>query len=120
MSWTKNYVNDVIATPAQMKRFGIDDKFDAVRTDPRNTSYLIPLPNWKDEKMAECWADAVYSAIAYEHGGFETPDDSEWCFEQCLINGRKCECEPAYEAIFEHTGGCFDPPPESRKKEFLH
>jgi hypothetical protein len=75
MSWTKDYVNDVIATPAQMKRFGIDEKFDAVRSDSRNAPYLVPLPNPKDEEMAECFADAVYSCIAHDHGGFETPED---------------------------------------------
>jgi hypothetical protein len=120
MSWTKDYVNDVIATPAQMKRFGIDEKFDAVRSDSRNAPYLVPLPNPKDEEMAECFADAVYSCIAHDHGGFETPEDSEWCFEQCLINGRKCECEPEYEAIFEYMGGCLETPLEPPKREFLH
>ena len=120
MTWAKDYVEDVIAAPAQMTRFGIDEKFDNVRSDLCNASYLIPLPNRKDEEMAECWADAVYSAIAHEHDGFETAEDSEWCFENCLINGRKCECEPEYEAIFEYMGGYFDPPPEFRKKEFLH
>ena len=120
MTWATDYVEDVIAAPAQMTRFGIDEKFDTVRSDPRNASYLIPLPNRKDEEMAECWADAAYSAIAHDHGGFETPEDSEWCFEQCLINGRKCECEPEYEAIFEHMAGCLDTPLKPPKKEFLH
>jgi hypothetical protein len=120
MTWTKDYVEDVIATPAQMERFGIDENFDAVRNDPRNAYYLVPLPNPKDEEMAECWADAVYSAIAHDHCGFATPEDSEWRFEQCLINGRKCECEPEYENIFENMGCYFDAPLGPPKKEFLH
>jgi hypothetical protein len=120
MTWSKDYIDDVIATPAQMERFGIDENFDAVRSDPRNASYLIPLPKSADEAMAECWADAVYSAIAHEHNGFATREDSDWCFEQCLINGRKCECEPEYAAIFDYMGGCPDSPLETPEKEFLH
>jgi hypothetical protein len=121
MTWSKDYTDDLIATPAQMERFGIDEKFDAVRSDSRNAPYLVRLPNPKDEEMAECWADAVYGAIAHDHGGFETPEDSEWCFEQCLINGRKYECEPEYEAIFEYMCGCIDTPPlKPPNKEYLH
>ena len=120
MTWTKYYIEDFIATPAQMERFGINENFDAVRSDPRNTLYLVPLPDPSDEKIAECFADAVYRCITQDHGGFDSAEESEWCFDQCLINGRKYECEPEYAAIFEYMGGCLDTallgPP---KREFL-
>ncbi|MGY4310990.1 hypothetical protein [Bradyrhizobium sp. JR3.5] len=51
MTWKKDYIENVIATPAQMGRFGINENFDALRND-RNARYLIPLSNPTDEEMA--------------------------------------------------------------------
>jgi hypothetical protein len=56
------------------------------------------------EELAKVWTDAVWSAIADEHGGFASAEDDDWCYDQCLINGRKSECEPEYAAIFENMG----------------
>ncbi len=83
--------------------------------DPRNAPYLVPLGNPEAEEYARAFADAVYGAIAHENGGFASNEDSDWCFEQCLINGRKCECEPEYAGIFENMGG--EPPPEQPKRK---
>lgn len=104
MTWDRDEETEIIATPAQMKRFGITKNLDADRNDPRNAAYLAPLGNPQAEEFAKVWASAVWSAIADEHGGFASAEDDDWCYEQCLINGRKSECEPEYAAIFENMG----------------
>ena len=109
MVWTREHVGEITATPGQMERFGIDENFNAVRCDPRNAAYLVPLANAEAERWANVFADAVYSVIAGEQDGFASEEDSDFCFEQCLINGRKTECEPEYAAIFEHMGGTKEP-----------
>jgi hypothetical protein len=119
MTWKRDSIWDIIATPAQMQRFGITENFDAVRSDPRNVDYLKPLANRKAEEEAWVFAEAVYGFIADEYGGFDSAEDSNWCFEQCLINGRKFECEPEYAAIFENMGG-EKSPPEKAKRRLLH
>jgi integrase len=83
-----------------LSRMGIARNFDADRDDPRNAAYLVPLGNPEAEDLASVFADAVYGCIAHDHGGFDSAEDSDWCYEQCLINGRKSECEPEYAAIF--------------------
>src|SRR5262245_7684054 len=106
MTWKRDDdIGEIIATPGQMKRFGIDKNFNAVRSDPRNRVYLSPLANAEAEECARAFADMAYSVIAGDCGGFASEADSDECFEQCLINGRKHECEPEYEAIFDHMGG---------------
>jgi hypothetical protein len=116
MAWTREYVGEITATLGQMERFGIDENFDAVRSDPRNAAYLVPLANAEAERLANVFADAVYGVIAGEHGGFASEEDSDFCFEQCLINGRKTECEPEYAAIFDRTGGTKEPTPKRAKR----
>jgi hypothetical protein len=93
-----------IATPGQMARFGITENFDADRNDPRNADYLRPLGNPKAEDLASAFADGAYCGIAYDRGGFDSPEESDLCFEQCLINGRKYECEPEYRVLFGDMG----------------
>src|SRR5262249_43155540 len=116
----KGQTGEIAATGAQMERFGIDENFDAVRTDPRNAAYLVPLANSEAEEGAQVFADAVYGCIASENNGFDSEEDSDWCFEQCLINGRKYECEPEYAAIFEHMSCEPAPSPEPLKRKWLH
>ena len=96
MTWKKGQLGEIIATPGQMRRFAVDENFDAVRSDRRNAAYLKPLANPEAEASANVFADVVYSAIAHDHDGFASQEDADWCFEQCLINGRKAECEPEY------------------------
>lgn len=121
MTWSRNHVNDIIATPGQMQRFGIDENFDAIRGDPRNARYLVPLADPDDEELAAVFAAAVYDAIAYDHGGFASSTDSDWCYEQCLINGRKYQCEPEYAVIFEQMTSIPEPPSlDQPRQKFLH
>jgi hypothetical protein len=89
----------IVATPEQMASLGIDENFDAVRDDPRNARYLVPLCP-EAEFFAETFADAVYGSVAEERGGFTSEEESNACWEQCLINGRKNECEPHYAVLF--------------------
>jgi hypothetical protein len=119
MTWKKGQTGEIIATPAQMERFGINENFNAVRSDPRNAAYLVPLANPEAEESAQVFADTVYSCIAYDNNGFDSAEDSDWCFEQCLIDGRKYECEPEYAAIFENMAAVKEPEPtpeEPRRK----
>lgn len=114
MTWSRDQEDEIIATPGQMKRFGITRNFDVDRSDPRNAAYLVPLPNPEAEEGAMVFADVVYGCIAHDNNGFDSAEDSAWCFEQCLINGRKAECEPEYVAIFLNMRG--EPPLEQPKK----
>ena len=119
MRWKQDGIERIIATPAQMQRFGITENFDAVRSDPRNADYLKPLANPEAEELARMFADMVYSAIPDEYSGFDSAEDSDWRFEQCLINGRKFECEAEYAALFENMGG-EKPERPKKKKKLVH
>jgi hypothetical protein len=104
-TWKKNDpVGEIVATRAQMERFACDRNFNADIGDPRNHTYLTPLGNPEAEEYARVFADAVYGAIADDCGGFASEADSDECYAQCLINGRKHECEPEYAELICFRG----------------
>jgi hypothetical protein len=100
MTWKRDEVEgEIVATPAQQERFAIDKNFDAVRSEPRNVDYLVPLANAEAEECARAFADMAYSVIADDYNGFASQDDSDRCFEQCLTNARKYACEREYAEL---------------------
>jgi hypothetical protein len=116
MTWNRNCFEDSVATPAQMRRFAINENFDAVRSDPRNADYLKPLANPKAEMLAGAFAEGAFDGIARGYGGFDSAEESSWCRKQCYINGRKFMCEPEYAVLFENVcDGMFLPEKAKRR-----
>jgi hypothetical protein len=119
MTWKKGENADVVATPAMMQRFGIDENFDVDRNDPRNADYLTPLANPEAEAEAEAFAHGAYAALSHECEGFDSQEEDDACYEQMLMNGRKAAIEDEYAAIFENMGADLSPPEET-KPESMH
>ncbi len=68
--------------------------------DPANAPYLVPLEDRQAEEMAQCMADASYSAAAEEFADHITREQADKVWEQCLVDARRMLCDEDYARIF--------------------
>jgi hypothetical protein len=78
---------------------GFTDQLLCTPDDDANKQYFVPLPSAKDEEMAHCMADAIYSAYAERFADDITQQEADRVYEQCLADSRRMICDQEYEAM---------------------